>query len=72
MSLLSLAPFVLAVILVASTGAIFKPGAWYETLSKPSWTPPDWAFPVVWSILYLFMADRGMAGLATGGAGPWR
>jgi tryptophan-rich sensory protein len=59
MSLLSLAPFVLAVIVVASTGAIFKPGAWYETLSKPSWTPPDWAFPVAWSILYLFMAIAG-------------
>ena len=59
MSLLSVAPFAAAVILVALTGAIFKPGAWYETLAKPSWTPPDWAFPVVWSILYLFIAIAG-------------
>ncbi len=59
MSLVSLVPFVLAVIVVASTGAIFKPGAWYTTLAKPSWTPPNWAFPVVWSILYLFMAIAG-------------
>lgn len=55
----SLALCVLAVIAVASTGAIFKPGPWYETLAKPTWTPPDWAFPVVWSILYLFIAIAG-------------
>jgi tryptophan-rich sensory protein len=55
----SLALCVVAVIAVASTGAIFKPGPWYETLAKPSWTPPDWAFPVVWSILYLFIAVAG-------------
>jgi len=55
----SLAVFIVAVIMVAMTGAIFKPGPWYETLEKPSWTPPDWAFPVVWSILYLFIAIAG-------------
>ncbi|MEM9439271.1 MAG: TspO/MBR family protein [Pseudomonadota bacterium] len=55
----SLAVFIVAVIMVAMTGAVFKPGSWYETLEKPSWTPPDWAFPVVWSILYLFIAIAG-------------
>jgi tryptophan-rich sensory protein len=28
---------------------------WYPTLTKPSWTPPPWAFPVVWPILYVMM-----------------
>jgi benzodiazapine receptor len=28
---------------------------WYASLQKPSWTPPNWAFPVVWSILYALM-----------------
>lgn len=28
---------------------------WYATLSKPSWTPPDWAFPLVWNVLYAMM-----------------
>lgn len=39
-----------------STGALFPPGAWYRGLAKPSWTPPDWLFPVAWTILYLLIA----------------
>lgn len=29
---------------------------WYETLAKPGFTPPDWAFPVAWTILFGLMA----------------
>ena len=29
---------------------------WYATLAKPAFTPPDWAFPVAWTILYTLMA----------------
>lgn len=29
---------------------------WYQTLRKPSFTPPDLAFPVVWNILYGLIA----------------
>ncbi|MDR5898506.1 tryptophan-rich sensory protein [Halomonas vilamensis] len=42
--------------IVASTGARFRPDGWYRQLQKPSWTPPDIAFPIVWGILYLLMA----------------
>lgn len=57
----------------ASSGAIFRPGAWYAGLAKPRWTPPDWAFPAVWSVLYLLNAVSGWLvwqadGSAAGGA----
>lgn len=44
----------------AATGAMFNPGAWYDSLQKPTWTPPNWAFPVVWTTLYLCIAYAAM------------
>jgi benzodiazapine receptor len=29
--------------------------SWYAHLSRPSFTPPDWTFGVVWPILYVMM-----------------
>jgi len=29
---------------------------WYRHLSKPSWQPPSWAFPVAWTALYADIA----------------
>ena len=28
---------------------------WYPTINKPFFTPPNWAFPVAWTTLYVFM-----------------
>lgn len=48
--------FFIAAGAAAATGAMFKPGDWYVSLSKPRWTPPGWAFPIVWSLLYISMS----------------
>lgn len=56
MSAIVIAVLVLA---AAASGAVFKPGPWYENLRRPDWTPPNWAFPVVWSILYIAIGVSG-------------
>lgn len=43
----------------AATGTIFSPGAWYDALNRPAWTPPRWAFPVAWTTLYILIALSG-------------
>ncbi|MGW8369478.1 MAG: TspO/MBR family protein [Gammaproteobacteria bacterium] len=40
----------------AGFGSLFLPGAWYETIAKPAWTPPNWLFGPVWTLLYIMMA----------------
>lgn len=32
---------------------------WYDQLAKPTWTPPNWLFGPVWSVLYALMAVSG-------------
>lgn len=51
--------FILIVAGVSFSGAQFRPGDWYAGLIKPGWTPPNWVFPVAWSVLYLMIAIAG-------------
>ena len=42
-----------AAIIVAALGAtITDLGPWYQSLEKPSWNPPDVAFPLGWTLIY--------------------
>ncbi len=56
---LPLLGFIGANFVVALSGALFKPGAWYEGLAKPSWNPPNWAFAPAWTVLYIMNAVAG-------------
>lgn len=43
----------------ALLGGLFTTPAvngWYLLIAKPSWTPPNWLFGPVWTLLYLMMA----------------
>lgn len=61
--------FFVACLGAGATGGLFPPGKWYRELTKPTWTPPDWVFPVTWSVLYLCMATAAarVAGLPGSG-----
>lgn len=48
--------FLLTCVAAGAAGVFFRPGAWYRNLDKPDWTPPNWAFPVIWSVLYVLIA----------------
>jgi len=39
----------------AMSGAFFRPGDWYAELRKPWWRPPNAAFPIVWTTLYILL-----------------
>ena len=44
---------------VAGAGALASTSAvdgWYAAADKPAWTPPDWLFGPVWTVLYILMA----------------
>lgn len=40
---------------------------WFESLEKPSFYPPDAAFGIVWTVLYVFIAVAGWLAWRNGG-----
>jgi tryptophan-rich sensory protein len=61
--------FLAAAMGAGATGAMFPTGAWYKRLTKPSWTPPNWMFPIMWTTIYVLIAFAGarVAGLPGSG-----
>lgn len=56
---LALAGFVLLCLIAGGLGSIATTpniAGWYEGLAKPWFTPPNAAFPIVWTLLYVLMA----------------
>ncbi|WP_019954353.1 tryptophan-rich sensory protein TspO [Yoonia vestfoldensis] len=51
--------FLAATFAAGSTGALFPTGAWYKSLNKPTWVPPNWLFPVAWTSIYLLISFAG-------------
>lgn len=63
-SLLALAVFGGAALAAGLYGARYSPKdletrLWYSSLRKPSYTPPAYVFPIVWTILYSMIAVSG-------------
>lgn len=58
-SLGALALSLVACFAISGLGGAITAGpvkSWYPTLVKPALTPPDLAFPIVWTLLYALMA----------------
>ena len=58
-SILNLLLCATACLIAAGFGGMFSPGEWYTHIKIAPWSPPNIAFPIVWSILYVFIAIAG-------------
>ena len=64
-----------SVLATSTTGRIVTaPGVkgWYRTIAKPWFNPPNWVFPVAWSLLFVLMGVAFYRVLRAPAAMPWR
>jgi benzodiazapine receptor len=51
-----LVAFIAALAVAALGGSMTDLGAWYQGLRKPGWTPPQWLYPVAWTLVFALAA----------------
>lgn len=59
-----------ATVVMGLGGALTRLGPWYERLRKPSWQPPGWVFPTVWTsiaVLTVWSVSQAWPGLSAAG-----
>jgi benzodiazapine receptor len=75
--LVSLAVFLLLVVIATAVSGQFVGGEWFQAMSQPSWNPPAILMASVWAVLYVLMAVSAwmvwdtMRGLARVALGWW-
>lgn len=45
-----------ALVVAAAGGVLTEIGPWYDSLKKPGWKPPDWAFGPIWTVILILAA----------------
>jgi translocator protein len=44
---------IFCIVLGVAGGRLTKLGPWYYALRQPSWKPPDWAFGLIWTFVFI-------------------
>lgn len=60
LSALALLIFLVLSFGASTTGILFGPGEWYDSLERPFFAPPNWLFGPAWSVFYTLMAIAAM------------
>ncbi|MGP9810460.1 TspO/MBR family protein [Rhodopseudomonas sp. NSM] len=48
--------FAVAILVGLLGGSLTDTGVWYQSLIKPWWQPPDWAFGPAWTVIFALAA----------------